>query len=419
VVKRKTIPLPGLGEGIDSGTIIAVRVAVGDQVSASQTLFDVETEKVTVEIPSPLAGTVEALHADLGDEVRIGDGLITLNCAAATAGQAVMADTATGRHATAQPPRQAAPERQQKRAETARDSHLPAPAGPAARRRARQLGIDIRQVPGSGIRGRIGKQDVTHYARQQLQQRSSAQAAPSSLPDLTLHGAIDHTPLTSLQRATARNLARAWREIPHAWMQQQINITALEQQRKRLNQSQSQGAAKFTLTPFIIQAMASALQRFPLFNASIDLANDRIIQRRYIDMGVAVDTPRGLLVPVLRGVDRLDIDTIALQLAELATRARNNRLAPADFQGAGITLSNLGGMGLSNIQPIINWPQSAIVGVAAARWQQQRDDNGAWQEQLLLPLTLAFDHRLINGAEAARFVACIKGLLEDWQRLPE
>ena len=290
------------------------------------------------------------------------------------------------------------------------DPHHPAPAGPAARRMARKLGIDIRSVPGSGGRGRIGRQDVIAFAKQQLQggtTAGSSKPAASDLPDLSLHGAVESSPLSNIQRTTARNMTRAWQEIPHAWMQEDIDVTELERQRQR----------PLTITPFIVKAMAMALETYPLFNASIDLVNDRLLYRRYIDIGVAVDTPRGLVVPVIRGIDTLSPKAIAASISELSSRARDNTLQPSDFQGAGITLSNLGSMGLSSIYPIINWPQSSIVGVAAARWHQRRNEDGQWRERLLMPLTLAFDHRIINGVDGARFVADVKMRLEDPNKL--
>jgi len=285
---------------------------------------------------------------------------------------------------------------------------------------ARVLGIDIGTVPGSGARGRISKQDVLLFARGQLQDSGPQRRTPvpSSLPDLTAFGTVESSPLNHIQRATARNISRAWREIPHAWMQEEIDITELEQRRQQ-KVTGDDASATLTLTPFLIKAMATTLIRFPLFNASIDLTNQRIVYRRYIDIGVAVDTPRGLIVPVIRGVEALAPGDIARVLADLSARARGNQLRPDQLQGAGITLSNLGNMGLGSIYPIINWPQSSIVGTAATHWRQRRDPHGNWRERLLLPLTLAFDHRLINGADGARFVAHLKTLLEQPDRLLE
>ncbi|MES9904132.1 MAG: dihydrolipoamide acetyltransferase family protein [Sedimenticola sp.] len=415
--------LPDLGEDITSGTVITVAVAANDTITAGQTLFEIETDKVTVEIPAESNGVIRQLYAQPGDEVAVGDRLAAIESAggdipltAATssaketpATTAVIQETAaTPRQAEAALPRHDRPAR--KPTATAHS----APAGPAARRMARELGLAIHTVPGSGARGRICKQDVIAFAKRQLQEGSagSKKPEPTPLPDLSRFGTLESTPLSNIQRATARNMARAWQEIPHAWMQEEIDITALEQLRQELKSARGDQSPPLTITPFIIKAMADAMAQHPLFNATIDLTNDQILYRRYSDIGVAVDTPRGLVVPVIRGVEKLSPEAIAREIAKLSVRADQNSLKPNELQGAGITLSNLGNMGLSSIYPIINWPQSSIVGVASAGWRQRRDPDGSWRERLLLPLTLAFDHRLINGADAARFVAQLKNILE-------
>lgn len=415
--------LPDLGEGICSGTLIAVLVTPGRPFTAGETLFEIETDKVSVEIPAPADGVIDTLYVQQGDEVRIGDRLAAISPVDTGAG-----GQATGeqRQTTAAPlPRGAAIMPQASTPTSApatgfNDLRHPVPAGPAARRMARVLGIDIGRVPGSGVRGRISKQDVQLFAKRRLQGNDPEGQAlgQSSLPDLAPFGVVESRPLKRIQRTTARNISRAWREIPHAWMQEEIDVTTLEQ-RRRQQADRDDATAPLTLTPFLIKAMATSLQHFPLFNASIDMTSQRIVQRHYIDIGVAVDTPRGLIVPVIRGVQTLDPGDIARVLAELSVRAHANQLRPDELQGAGITLSNLGNMGLCSIYPIINWPQSSIVGTAAARWRQRRDPHGNWRERLLLPLTLAFDHRLINGADGARFVAHLKTLLEQPDRLLE
>lgn len=410
----ETLRLPDLGEGIESGTIISVRVKKNEPVSAGQTLFEVETDKVTVEVPSTIEGTLEELYAGPGDEVHVGHRLASIIPSATTPDSAI---TTEERQEIGAPPEQAekpvadkALQHRQIFTDHHPDRHNLAPAGPAARRIARKLGIDINSVAGSGARGRIDKQDVIAFAKQRLQGSTTAGSSKpvaSNLPDLSLHGAVESSPLCNIQRTTARNMTRAWQEIPHAWMQEDIDVTELEHQRQR----------PLTITSFIIKAMAMALETYPLFNASIDPVNDQLLYRHYIDIGVAVDTPRGLVVPVIRGVDTLSSKVIATRISELSSRAKDNSLQPSDFQGASITLSNLGNMGLSSIYPIINWPQSSIVGVAAARWHQRRNEDGQWQERLLLPLTLAFDHRIINGVDGARFVADMKMSLEHPKKL--
>ncbi|MCP3665300.1 MAG: 2-oxo acid dehydrogenase subunit E2 [Gammaproteobacteria bacterium] len=408
--------LPDLGEGIVSGTIITAPVEAGTTVNRGETLFEVETDKVTIEIPSEVDGVIHQLFARPGDEVAIGDRIASIE---STTGNNNRTETKSASVTVTSRQETDTPHQQSTSAATqSSDTAISVPAGPAARRMARVLGIDIHSIPGSGQRGRICKQDVIIFARQQLQNSNKTEETSThQLPDLQRFGNVDCIPLDNIQRTTARNMTRAWREIPHAWMQEEIDVTELEQQRQQLKSKLDDKTLALTITPFIIKAMAISMAKYPLFNASIDLANNRIVYRRYIDIGVAIDTPRGLVVPTIRGVESLEPQIIANEIAALSTRTQKNSLQPNELQGAGITLSNLGNMGLNSIHPIINWPQSAIVGTAATRWSQKRNSDGLWKEYLLLPLTLAFDHRLINGADGARFIAHLKSLLENPQLL--
>ncbi|MCP4994096.1 MAG: 2-oxo acid dehydrogenase subunit E2 [Gammaproteobacteria bacterium] len=408
--------LPDLGEDIVSGTIITALVEAGTTVNRGETLFEVETDKVTIEIPSEVDGVIHQLFARPGDEVAIGDRIASIEPTTGSDNRTETKSafaTVTSRQETDTPHQQST-----SAATQSPDTTAAVPAGPAARRMARVLGIDIHSIPGSRQRGRICKQDVIIFARQQLQNSNKIEETTThQLPDLQRFGTVNCIPLDNIQRATARNMARAWREIPHAWMQEEIDVTELEQQRQRLKSKLVSKTQALTITPFIIKAMAISIAKYPLFNASMDIANNQIVYRHYIDIGVAIDTPRGLMVPTIRGVESLKPQTIAEKIAALSARAQQNSLLPDELQGAGITLSNLGNMGLCSIYPIINWPQSAIVGTAATHWSQKRNSEGLWKEHLLLPLTLAFDHRLINGADGAKFIAHLKSLLENPQLL--
>ena len=419
----ETQRLPHLGEGIESGLVVGVLVAPGDRVSAGQTLFELEVDKVTVEVPATVDGRVRELFVVTGSEVRVGDRMAEIECRAAAADRSAeetfeaveeptdpvkvdQSDTPGELRRTSAKCAATVPTRV--------DGH-PAPAGPAARRMARELGLDIRSVPGTGGRGRISRQDVIDHAGRLLRAGpgpGSVALSNSPLPDLSPFGEIERRPVGTLQQATARNMARAWREIPHAWLQDRIDITALERHRSRLNDTANGNAFPVSITPLILKGLAQTMQAFPRFNASLDTLNDEILQRRYIHMGVAVDTDRGLVVPVIRNVPEKDVIAIAGELRDLAARAREDRLEIPDLQGAGITLSNLGSLGAGSIFPIINWPQSSIVGVGRARCERMRNDEGRWVERLLMPVTLAIDHRLINGADGARFLGHLKQLLE-------
>jgi pyruvate dehydrogenase E2 component (dihydrolipoamide acetyltransferase) len=269
---------------------------------------------------------------------------------------------------------------------------------------AREIGLDIANVPGSGVKGRISVDDVKAFARQKLNRSMDASMSGSALPDLSAFGAIRAEPLTGIEQATAANMQRAWREMPHAWLTASIDITLLEEHRQKHKALVAQAGGSLSITVFIVKALALLLQQQPRFNASFDAVNSQLVYRDFIDVGVAVDTPRGLIVPVLRAVDEMNLEQLAVALSTLVARARDGKLTPKDMQGGGITLSNLGGFGVSGLYPIINWPQPAIVGVGSAVSVDNR---------LSLPVTLGFDHRVINGADGGRFLQAMRALLED------
>ncbi len=399
--------LPNLGEGIESGTVVNISVQRGDVVSVGQVVLEVEADKVTVEIPAPKDGSVVDLFVSPGDQISVGTELLALRSSASSAkapdvpfvGESAPSERHGSDSVSMHPNTEQGSDfiRQQQ-----------APAGPAARRMARKLGLDISSVVGSGRHGRINRQDVIAHGAGLIgrgigSHRHAIVSTP--LPDLSKFGQVDQLPLTSIQAATAGNMARAWREIPHAWLQRQIDITDLELYRQRTGT----GESGVSLTLFLIKALAHALVAFPKFNASIDTANGCLLQRQYVDIGVAVDTPRGLVVPVVRGVDQKGLQELDADLRHLKEDARANRLSVNALRGAGITLSNLGSMGVDAIFPLINWPQSAIVGIASAHSGVMHDHDSLRQ---LLPVTMAIDHRLINGAEGVRFLEHLADILQ-------
>lgn len=296
---------------------------------------------------------------------------------------------------------------------TRTSEHYLVPAGPSARRLARELGIDISKVTGSGKRGRIVREDIKHYAKSLLaetQKHNSAHRFPSEeeLPDLSRYGSIQSQDMSTLEKATARNMQRSWNQIPHAWVQQSIDITELEAGRQRMKSDYP----ALTLTAFLIKAISICLRKHPKFNTAFDQNTLQIIYRQYIHIGVAVDTPRGLVVVVLKHADDMSIADIGDKLQQLSRSAYENKLHASDMQGSGMTLSNLGGMGVSGLQPLINWPEVAILGTAQSA-QQAIYVDGVFQPRLMLPVTLGFDHRVINGADSARFLQHLNTLLSD------
>lgn len=425
----RALHLPSLGEGVTKATVAGVLVAVGEQVAAGQPLIEVETDKVTVEVPAEDAGTIAEIHVSDGDAIEAGQLFVTLEVAesADTLGStpAESAITPPVEETVVAPPPAESPTPNEPSAlpmppeipPFPRPTGKIIPAGPVSRRIARELGIDIADVQGSGFRGRISAQDVKAHARRLLTQQrspggSTAAPAQPALPDIAAFGPVQRQPLSRIGQVTADNMQRSWSQIPHAWLQDEVDITELEAARQRHKARVAAAGGSLTLTALLVKALAAALAEFPIFNAVLDSEKNEVILRDYIHIGVAMDTERGLLVPVVRDVANKSLFQIAQTLAELTGKARQNRLGMDDLQGAGFTLSNLGSMGLTGITPLVNWPQVAILGVAAGR-ETPCYINGNLCPRLLLPLTLGFDHRLINGADGARFLAHLRETLTD------
>ena len=417
----RTLQLPSLGEGVTKASIAGILVSLGDRVAAGQPLIEVETDKVTVEVPADAAGIVETIHIVVGDAIQAGDAFITLTVGADSAQlpDDVAAPQLRVAEAAATPaPEIPSPSLPLPAAEIppfARPQERIIPASPVSRRMARELGIDIGDVQGSGQRGRISSQDVKAHARRLLTERPTASESTPvhpPLPDIAAFGPVQRQPLSRIGQVTAANMQRSWSQIPHAWLQEEADISELEAARQRHKARVAEKGGALTLTALLVKTLASALVEFPLFNAVLDAEKNEVILRQYIHIGVAMNTERGLLVPVLRDVAGKSLLQIAQELAELTGKARQNRLGMDDLQGAGFTLSNLGGMGLTGITPLVNWPQVAILGVAGGR-ELPRYVNGQLQPRLLQPLTLGFDHRLINGADGARFLAYLREILGD------
>ena len=415
--------LPDLGEGIHEGEITKVLVSEGATVSEDQPILEVETDKAAVEILSPYAGTVARIHVKQGDLVHVGDLLITF-------------DGAKGAKAETVPEKkkEAAPKEPPKQAPERRGG--PVAASPATRRLARELGVDLQAVPGSGPGGLVTAEDVRAFAARgeakaevaaplpeepKVRPEEPSAVRPSTvsvppLPDFSRWGNVEKEPLRSVRRSTAKHMALAWSQIPHVSHQDVADITQLEAlRRKQMDQIAEQGGS-LTLTVFVMKAAVAALKAYPHFNASLDADLEEIVLKRYFHIGVAVDTERGLLVPVVRDVDRKSIAELAMELPQLVERTRNGEAKLEEMQGGTFTITNPGHLGGTGFAPIINYPEVAILGVAQARWQPVVRGEGAEAQivpRLMLPLVLAFDHRVADGAEAARFTTTLIRSLED------
>ena len=438
--------LPELGEGMEAGDVVQVLVTVGDSITEEQPVLELETDKAVVEVPAPVSGTVKAIHVQAGDKAAVGQLLLTVETPAATmaateaprapAPAAVpLPPSGNGENRTAtdhavpgplEPPAHPAPVAPGPSRGTAspppeQPSEPPRPAVPAApsvRQLAREIGVDITQVPGSGPGGRISLEDVKRYARD-LHTRPVAQPLhgelPSvTLPDFTKWGAVQRQPMSNVRRATAERMAQSWATIPHVTQFDKADITDLEELRQHYDAQRARTAGgKLTITAIVLKVVAAALKRFPQFNASIDMTTYEVIHKAYYHIGVAVDTERGLLVPVIRHVDQKSIRELSVELPQLAERARNRKITLEELQGGTFTITNLGGLGGTNFTPIINAPEVAILGLArSSREPVYNDSTGQWTPRLMLPLALSYDHRLIDGADSIRFLRRVVEMLE-------
>ena len=468
--------LPELGENITAGDVVRVLVSPGDTIAKDQPVLELETDKATIEVPSSVAGTVKDVRVKQGERITVGQVVLTVEDGAAAAapkaaagkdkdakssedggakpkspgapvegglsqkapgqktrpwpGTAKAADDDGRAEQPAAPQADPATESKPKRGEVvdiSRGARAPqvaaatpesaepegpaAPAAPSVRRLARELGVDIRSVAGSGPGGRISDEDLQAFVRNALAGGGGSGAVSAPLPDLTKWGEVERKPMSNIRRKTAEHLSRAWNVIPHVTQHDKADITAVEELRKKYAPQAEKAGGKLTMTAIALKIAATALQRFPQFNASADMARNEIVYRKSVHVGVAVDTPRGLLVPVIRDVDRKGIIELAGELAKASERARGGKLSLDEMQGGCFTISNLGGIGGTSFTPIVNWPEVAILGIS--RGSVEPVYNGQnFQPRLMLPLSLSYDHRVIDGADGARFLRWVADAFE-------
>lgn len=406
--------LPDLGEGTSEGEVLKVLVAAGDTVAEDQPLLEIETDKAAVEVPSPYAGQIARIHVHEGQRVAVGTVLVSF----------VDSEGVEPAPATAAAPSAVAP------AVTEPKAVPHVLATPATRRRARELGIELESVIGSGPEGRVTTADVESAVRA----AAPSPAAPAEeaaalgfaplaatveippLPDFAKWGPVERVPLRGVRRRIAEHMSLAYALIPHVSHFDRADITDLETFRKHHQAEGRAHDAQLTLTTFVVKAVVAALKRYPQFNASLDPAAGAIVLKHYYHLGVAVDTTRGLIVPVIRDVDRKSVWELATELSHLAARTRDGSVAAEELRGGTFTVTNIGSLGGTGMVPIINYPEVAILGLARAR-QEPVVHDGEITARLMLPLSLTFDHRIADGADAARFMAAIVRDLEDPDRL--
>jgi pyruvate dehydrogenase E2 component (dihydrolipoamide acetyltransferase) len=421
--EKRIFTLPELGENVESGSVTKILVSVGDQVSKDQSILELETEKAVVEIPVDITGNVQKIFIEEGNEIKVGQPILELQIVAtspmkeqtlAAEEPEVTPDITT--FTDDQKPEELIQPKFHK-LDVSRERKEVVPAAPSVRRFSREIGIDIGHVPGTGPGGRISIDDVKNYSRT-LTNRQSSSTAPfngieaESLPDFSKWGVIDPQPMSKVREKTARHLAYAWATIPHVTQFDKADITRLEKVRKQYSKQVENTGGKLTMTAIILKIIGSALRKFPQFNASADMENSKIIFKKYINVGIAVDTDRGLLVPVVRHVDQKNIRELSVEIAELAQKARDKKLSLEEMQGGNFSISNLGGIGGTAFTPVVNSPEVAILGVSRGEMQQVYID-GEFRPRLMLPLALSYDHRIIDGADAARFLRWVAESIEN------
>jgi pyruvate dehydrogenase E2 component (dihydrolipoamide acetyltransferase) len=435
-----TVEVPDIGD-FDDVPVIEILVSVGDTVAAEDPLVTLESDKATMDVPAPFGGVVKEIRVGVGDRVKQGSTLMTIEGADPDAGGGETAEPAAAVDRAAEPataPSEAMepPERPGAPSEPTPDrtSEAPPPrtpptngggpiyASPSARRLARELGVELGNVDGSGRGGRITRDDVQRLADGKPSPATPAAGTASMrgldlLPwpvvDFAKFGPVERVPRSRIQRISAPNLLRNWVMIPHVTHHDEADITELETWRKRLNEEHAREGVKFTMVTFLVAACVAALKQFPDFNSSLD--GEELVLKRYYNIGFAADTPGGLVVPVIKGADAKGLADIARELTALSGKAREGKLAPGDMSGSTFTISSLGGIGGTSFTPIINAPEVAILGVTRAAMKPVWDGH-EFRPRLMVPLSLSYDHRVIDGAAAARFAAYLVEVLSDLRR---
>jgi pyruvate dehydrogenase E2 component (dihydrolipoamide acetyltransferase) len=466
--------IPNLGDGVAAGDVLQVLVKVGDTVAAEQAVLELETDKATVEVPIDIAGTVKEIRVKPGDKVKPGQAVMIIDNGAAEQAPPPAAATSTeapkppsgksGRKETPKEepakeeaakeeaakdePRVAAPEadegedrpeeQEKKRAPVVdiRERQAPvaavssgaapvpstasAPASPSVRRIAREIGVDIGQVTGSGQGGRISEDDVKAFAKQILSSvgggaMTVAPARPGviapALPDFAKWGQVERKPMSGVRRKTAEHLTNAWTMIPHVTQFDKADMTVLEAIRPKYAGEVERLGGKLTVTAVLTKILAAALKKFPQFNSSIDVATNSIVYKKYVHVGIAVDTEHGLLVPVVRNADQKNILELAVEIQKLAEKAKARKLSLDEMSGGSMSITNLGGIGGTAFTPIVNWPEVAILGVSRGAVEAVFKD-GQLVPRQMLPLSLSYDHRVIDGADAIRFLRWVVEAIE-------
>ena len=412
---EKTIEVTGL-EDFEDVEVVEVLVSTGDEISKDQSIITMESDKATMEFPSPEAGKVKKINVSIGDKVNQGDALIVL--------QIVDGETAEQTQPDQNNPSPEPEEREPKPAKQKNKQKSKKPidnkefdsayASPSVRKYASELDVDLEQVKGTGNKGRILKEDVQEFVRNYLNESEarSTTIKTNKLPDFSEFGETEEVELNKLRQVSASRLAHSWQVAPHVTQFDEADITDLENARKQLKEQLAEQDIKLTVLPFIIKGLVKCLQEYPDFNSSLNEDITGLIHKKYFHIGIAVNTPKGLVVAVLRDADKKKIPELASELMDISHKARENRLSPKEMQGSCMTITSLGGFGGQHFTPIINQPEVAILGVSRSNIKLVKA-HGEIAERLMLPLSLSYDHRAIDGVAAVKFITSLKNKLND------
>ncbi len=435
MANTETITLPDIGD-FDEIEIIEVLISTGDKVEAEDSIITLESDKATMEIPTPFAGVIHSVAVKVGDRISQGSEIAVIEVDSTSSSSS--ADTEADIKSSAV---EVTAEIDEKVAEQETPTVSPvkpppvpvtneashpgnmAHASPSIRRFARELGVDISKVNGSGEKGRVLKEDVQQYVKSTLQAGvpaatgSGLNVPAAPVIDFSKFGEVESQPLSRIKKISGAHLHRSWVTVPHVTQFDEADITDLEAFRKSLAKEAEKKGVRLTPLVFIMKAVVSALQEFPEFNASLDASGENLILKKYFHIGVAVDTPNGLMVPVIRDVDKKGIYELSAELAQVADRTRDGKISPADMQGGCFSISSLGGIGGTQFTPIVNAPEVAILGVARSKMQPVYQSDGTFKPGLILPLALSYDHRVIDGAQGARFTNYLSRLMTDIRRV--
>jgi len=419
----KEIFVPNIGD-FDAVEVIEILVSVGDTVAAEDSLISVESDKASMEIPAPEAGVVKEIKVSIGDQVSEGSLILLLEPSAEGRASAPQAE-ASAPVAEPEPvkaalaPKPASPVPKPSPTATIDEvSFAKAYATPAVRKFARELGVDLGKVDGTGRKGRITKEDVQGFVKRALSQPAGGGLGVAPMPeiDFSKWGEVETRPLSKINKLTGQFLHRNWVTIPHVTQFDEADITDMEAFRKELAADYKEKGIRITPLVFLMKAIVSAMKEYPRFNSSLDSSGENLIMKHYFNVGIAIDTPDGLVVPVVQNVDRKSIVDLAVELGEISVKAREKKLKPSDMQGGSITISSLGGIGGTQFTPIVNAPEVAILGVSRSKMQPVWNGK-EFEPRLMLPLSLSYDHRVIDGADGARFTSFLSRVLSDTRRL--